>query len=36
MSDRPVSDISVSYNVALVTISKLPCDTRLLSDIFNA
>ena len=36
MSDRPVSNISVTYNVALVTISRLPCDIRLLSDIFNA
>ena len=35
MSDKPVSNISVSYNIALVTIYRLPYDTRLLSDIFN-
>ncbi len=36
MTDKPVSSINVTYNVALVTIGKLPNDTRLLSDIFNA
>lgn len=36
MPIRPVSNINVTYNVALVTIDKLPNDTRLISDIFNA
>jgi aspartokinase len=36
MSGMPVTSISVTYNVALVTIYMLPYDTRLLSDIFNA
>ncbi len=36
MTSKPVSNINVTYNVALVTIDKLPNDTRLISDIFNA
>jgi aspartokinase len=36
MADRPVSNINVTYNVALVTIDRIPNDTRLISDIFNA
>ena len=36
MSGMPVTSISVTYNVALVTIYMLPYDTRLISDIFNA
>ncbi len=36
MTNKPVSNINVTYNVALVTIGKLPNDTRLISDIFNA
>ncbi len=36
MTDKPVSSINVTYNVALVTIDKLPNDARLISDIFNA
>jgi aspartokinase len=36
MTNKPVSNINVTYNVALVTIDKLPNDTRLISDIFNA
>jgi len=36
MTDRPVTKINVTYNVALVTIDKLPNDTRLISDIFSA
>lgn len=36
MTNKPVSSINVTYNVALVTIDRLPNDTRLISDIFNA
>lgn len=36
MTSIPVSNINVTYNVALVTIQSLPCDTRLLADIFSA
>jgi len=36
MTDRPVTNISVTYNVALVTIDNLPNDTRLISELFNA
>ncbi len=36
LTNRPVSNINVTYNVALVTLDKLPNDTRLISDIFNA
>ncbi len=35
MSVKPVSCINVTYNVALVTIDKLPNDTRLISELFN-
>lgn len=35
MAVRPVSSISVTYNVALVTIDKLPNDTKLISELFN-
>ncbi len=35
MTAKPVSNINVTYNVALVTIDKLPNDTRLISEIFN-
>lgn len=35
MTDRPVSNLSVTYNVALITIDKLPNDTRLISELFN-
>ncbi len=34
--NRPVSDITVTYNVALVTVDNLPNDMKLISDIFNA
>ena len=34
--DRPVTNISVTYNVALVTVYNLPNDLKLVSDIFNA
>ncbi|HOQ07989.1 MAG TPA: ACT domain-containing protein [Clostridiales bacterium] len=36
MSGSPVSNVTVTYNVALVTIHSLHCDTRLLADIFSA
>lgn len=36
MSGKPVSNISITYNVALVTIDKLPNDTKLISELFNA
>jgi len=35
MSVKPVSSINVTYNVALVTIDKLPNDTRLISELFS-
>lgn len=35
MPDQPVSNISVTYNVALVTIDKLPSNTRLISELFS-
>jgi aspartokinase len=36
MSNKPVTNISVSYNVALVTIENLPNDPKFISDILNA
>lgn len=35
MSDRPVSNLSVTYNVALITIDKLPNDTKLIAELFS-
>jgi aspartokinase len=35
MSENPVTKLNITYNVALVTIDKLPNNTRLISDIFN-
>lgn len=35
MSVKPVSSINITYNVALVTIDKLPSDTRLISELFG-
>jgi aspartokinase len=35
MSEKPVSKLSVTYNVALVTIDKLPNNTKLISELFN-
>ena len=35
MSEKPVTKLNITYNVALVTIDKLPNNTRLISDIFN-
>lgn len=34
--DRPVTSISVTYNVALVTVDNLPNNLKLVSDIFNS
>jgi aspartokinase len=34
--NKAVSDISVTYNVALVTVDNLPNDLKLISDIFNS
>lgn len=33
---NPVTNITVSYNVALVTVDNLPNNVKLISDIFNA
>ena len=35
MSDKPISKINITYNVALVTIENILNNTRLVSDIFN-
>ena len=35
MSEKPVSNISVTYNVALVTIDKHPNNTKLISELFS-
>lgn len=35
MSENPVTKLNITYNVALVTLDKLPNNTRLISDIFN-
>jgi len=35
MTEKPVSNINVTYNVALVTIDKLPNDTRIISELFS-
>jgi len=36
MSESPVTSITVTYNVALITVDNLPNDIKLISDIFNA
>jgi aspartokinase len=36
MSEMPVTNIHVTYNVALVTVDNLPNNTRLISGLFNA
>lgn len=36
MSEKPVTNISVTYNVALITIDNLQCNTRFISELFNA
>ncbi len=35
MSEMPVTNISVTYNVALVTVDNLPNNTKLISGLFN-
>lgn len=35
MDQRPVTSISVVYNVALITVDNLPSDMKLISNIFN-
>ncbi len=35
MLENPVTKLNITYNVALVTVDKLPNNTRLISDIFN-
>lgn len=35
MSESPVTSISVSYDMALITVDYLPNDMSLISDIFN-
>jgi aspartokinase len=36
MTDSPVTNINVTYNVALVTVDNLPNNMKLISDIFNS
>lgn len=36
METNPVTNINASYNVALVTVDNLPCNTKLISDILNS
>lgn len=36
MANKPITNISVTYNVALVTVDNLPNDMKLVSDIFSA
>lgn len=36
MSQRPVTDIDVSYNIALITLDNLPDDISLISQIFSS
>jgi aspartate kinase len=35
MSGRPITNMSVTYDVAVITIDNLPNSSRLISDIFN-
>ncbi|MCX7920667.1 MAG: ACT domain-containing protein [Clostridia bacterium] len=35
MAQKPITKISVAYNVALVTVDNLPNNMKLISDIFN-
>lgn len=35
MSSNPVSNINITFNVALITMENLPNNTKLISDIFN-
>jgi aspartokinase len=36
MTERPVTSLSVTYNVALVTVDKLPNDTKIISELFSS
>ncbi len=36
MSSNPVTDITITYNVALLTVDKLPNNMSLVSEIFNS
>lgn len=36
MAQKPVTNLSVTYNVALLTIDNLPNNLQIVSDIFNA
>lgn len=36
MKDSPVTRISVTYNVSLITVDNLPNNMKLISDIFNS
>ncbi len=36
MSNKPVTNMSVTYNVALVTVDKLPNNINIISGIFNS
>jgi len=36
MNEKPVSNLNVAYNVALITINNLPNDIKLVSEMFNA
>ncbi len=35
MSEKPITKVNITYNVALVTIENIPNNPRLVSDIFN-
>jgi aspartokinase len=35
MNENAVTDLNVTYNVALITVDKIPNDIKLISDIFN-
>ncbi len=36
MATKPVTSLSVTYNVALITVDNIPVDYKLISDIFKA
>jgi len=35
MTENAVTDLNVTYNVALITVNKIPNNIKLISDIFN-
>lgn len=35
MSEKPITSMSVTYNVAIVNVDNIPNNTRLISEIFN-